>query len=174
VADSLLWLNDNWFSLVQSLGIIGSLIITAIAVRRDTRARRIGDFLTLTGHHRELWSDVYRQPELARIFQPEIDLIAQPVTLAENEFLNLVCVHFQAGWELAREGSVLKLGVLAVDARWFFALPLPKIVWERSKRFRDKEFVHFVESCLKGKRFSPTSSLCARLIKFRFKHAFRY
>ncbi len=125
-------------------------MFTAVAVRRETRARRISDFLTLTGHHRELWSDVYRRSDLGRIFHPEIDLVAQPITLSENEFLNLVCVHFQAGWELAKAGSVLKLDILAKDAKWFFSLPLPRTVWEKTKDFRDKRFAHFVESALKN------------------------
>jgi hypothetical protein len=89
----------------------------------------------------------HRRPELARIAQPEVDLVA-PITVAEEEFMLLVIAHFATGWMLAREGSLLTLDVLARDARSFFNLPIPHNVWERTNKERDQEFVAFVESCL--------------------------
>ena len=143
-----MWLDTNWFTLIQSVGIVGSLCFTAFSLRMDARGRRVGDFLTLTGHHRELWSEIQRQPALGRIFQQEVDLIASPITLTEEEFLNLVCVHFQAGWELAKQGSIVRPEILAADAKYFFSLPIPRAVWQKSKSFRDEGFVRFVESSL--------------------------
>ena len=95
--------------------------------------------------HRELWSEVHRRAELHRILQRTVDLIAGPVTVAEQEYLNLVIVHFHTGWQLAREGTMLKLKTLGADARGFFNLPLPKFVWEQTKSTRDPQFVKFIE-----------------------------
>jgi hypothetical protein len=35
---------------------------------------------------------------------------------------------------------------LRADISSFFALPIPRVVWERSKPFQNREFISFVES----------------------------
>lgn len=142
------WLDQNWFTLIQSIGIIGSLWLTGATLRRESRARRVGDLLALTGHHRELWAEVHRRPELGRILQSEVDLVSTPISIAEEEFLNLVFVHFQTGTLLAKEGSGLGLDALAADAKKFFALPIPQAVWMLTKAQRDPAFVDFIDNLL--------------------------
>ncbi len=162
------WLDQHWFDLVQSLGIIGGLGLAWASFRRDRRERKMGDYLTLVGHHRELWSDAHRRPELARIFQNEVDLVGMPISVAEEEFLNLVIVHFSTGWLMARGDSLIDLPLLAADARAFFALPVPHTVWERTTHFRDPLFVTFIEDALTTKpgRQSRISRLTRRLLRF--------
>lgn len=109
------------------------------------------DYLTLAGHHRELWSDANRRPELNRIFLTEVDLIARPISVMEEEFLNLVIVHFNSGWLMARDDGLIKAKSLAADAHAFFSLPIPRTVWERTIHFRDPEFVQFIEQALAPK-----------------------
>lgn len=142
------WIQQDWFNAVQTIGIIGTTLVTLAAVRREARGRRIADFLTLTQHHRELWSEVHRRPDLARIVQAGVDLVAAPMTIAEEEFLMLVLNHFHVGWLLFREGGLLSLKVLAMDVRAFFALPLPRQIWNRTKHTRDRRFVRFIERAL--------------------------
>ncbi|MBL9171419.1 MAG: hypothetical protein JNN07_27045 [Verrucomicrobiales bacterium] len=147
------WLEGNWFSLVQSLGIIASILLTAATMRRDRTSRRIGDYLALTTEHRELWGDLHRRADLARVVSAEVDLLAQPLSTAEEEFLLLVIVHFHTGWLLAKQGSLVDLEVLAQDARAFFRLPMPKLVWCRTRSVRDPAFVHFIDSaCARSPR----------------------
>jgi hypothetical protein len=38
---------------------------------------------------------------------------------------------------------------LADDVREFFSLPLPRAVWEKTKKNRNRRFVRFVERALK-------------------------
>ena len=149
---ALLWLRDNWFVFLQSAGIIGGLFFTALSIRQGTTARRVTDLLTLTEQHRELWNEVYRRPELGRVFASTIDLIANPVTVAEERFLNEVVVHFTTGWLLARKKSLITMEALKADSGSFFELPLPRAVWEQTKSARDPAFVRFVESCLRHPR----------------------
>ena len=148
VAPLLKWLEDNWFSLLQSIGIISGFVFTALTLRRDTKSRKRTEVLALTQQHRELWSEVHRRPELARILQTEVNLVAQPISTAEEEYLNLIIIHFNTGWQLAREGASLTLQTLRKDVRTFFSLPVPRAVWEQSKSARDPEFVRFVEKGL--------------------------
>ena len=58
VAPLLKWLEDNWFSLLQSIGIISGFVFTALTLRRDTKSRKRTEVLALTQQHRELWSEV--------------------------------------------------------------------------------------------------------------------
>lgn len=145
------WLEQHWFNLVQTLGIVAGSLLATVTLRRETRARRLGDYLTVIEQHRALWSEAHRRPDLARLFQPELDLIAAPMTVAEEEYLNLVIDHFHTGWLLVNDGVVLKAEVLAADARAFFALPLPRRVWDMTRHRRDPAFVRFIEKGRRGK-----------------------
>lgn len=161
--EAIAWLNGNWFSLVQSLGIIASILLTTTTMRRDRKSRRIGDYLALTSEHRELWGDLNRRRELARVVSPEVDLLAEPLSTAEEEFLLLVIVHFHTGWLLARQGSLVDIQVLARDAGAFFRLPLPRLVWNRTRSVRDPLFVAFVDAaCARPKRRRHRIRLCLR------------
>ena len=142
------WLEQNWFSLTQTVGIVAGLVFTGWTLRRDRKDRRTAHFLALAEQHRELWSEAVRNPELCRVFQESIDLEKEPVSEREAEFLDVVIYHFNTGWELAKLGEVLSLDVFALDAKTFFSLPIPHSVWARSRHRRDPAFVAFIDSCL--------------------------
>jgi len=139
------WLNSNWFDLLQSIGICSSLVVTALSLGRDAQARRGENFLALTREHRELWVEVYRQSDLHRILDPMADLVAKPVTIPEDRIVNLILIHLNTYWELGNQGAVRMPDGVAADVRAFLELPVPREVWARSKRYRDQEFVAFVE-----------------------------
>ena len=145
-----LWLDENWFSLLESLGIVGSLLFTAITLRKDLQAKRVTEYLTLAGQHRRLWGQLYRRPRLAHLLKPDRNLDALPVTSEERLFLELAFVHFHTGWLLAREGSLTPMSVLAADAGHFFGLPVPAYVWERTKSVLEREFVAFVDDAVEA------------------------
>lgn len=152
MAAILSWIEGNWFSLLQGAGIVFGLLFTAVSIRRETRTRKASDLLALGQQHRDLWNEVHRRPELGRVLDPNADLVGCPVTSAEENFLLVAIVHFNTGWHLASRGSFLQLSVLAEDAGWFFDLPIPRTVWQRTKRAREPGFVRFVESCMRQDR----------------------
>lgn len=141
------WFEQNWFPLIQTVGVIGSLWFATATLKRDAETRRTSDLLALTSLHRELWSEIYRRPELGRVLQAGVDLVASPVTLQEKEFLHAVIVHFYLGWLLVTQNHVIPEDVYATDVRHFFTLPLPEAVWEKTKA-RDPKFVRFIETTL--------------------------
>lgn len=49
---------------------------------------------------------------------------------------------------MARAGTVLTPEILAADIHGFFSLPLPRLVWEQTKPFRNPNFVRFVETAM--------------------------
>jgi hypothetical protein len=142
------WSEQNWFSLVQTVGIVAGLLFTAKTISRDQKDRRTGKLLALGEQHRELWSEAVRNPDLCRIFLEDVDLKTSPVTLREEEFLNVVIYHFNTGWELAKLGDLLSMEVFALDARTFFSRPIPNEVWRHSRFRRDPAFVAYIERCM--------------------------
>lgn len=141
------WAQDNWFALVQSVGIAASLIYTARSFRQGIRDQRTSQRLSLASHHRELWSSAHREPSLRRITADTADLVIHPISVEEREFLLEVIYHFQTCWELAREGDLVSLETLRRDATQFFGLPIPRVVWCESRASRDPSFVNFIEGC---------------------------
>jgi len=143
------WLGSNWFNLVQTLGVVGTLLFAGIGLHREAKAKEVENVLKLAERHRDLWAGFKGNKELERIFKTDLDLAQNPPTIAESEFLNIVIVHFQTGWWVAGSGGMTKLEEMKLDVSGFFSLPLPRDVWERTKKFRNRRFVRFVESALK-------------------------
>ncbi len=146
------WATDNWFSLVQTLGIVGGLWLTASSANREAKAREIQNLLTLSEHHQKLWMEFVGREDLEKIFDPAAGTQPPLATIAEKEYLNSVIVHFQTGWWIARSGGITPLEEIRRDARSFFSLPLPRAVWEETKATRNQQFVRFVENALKSRR----------------------
>jgi hypothetical protein len=147
--DAWSWLSHQWLNLLQGIGIIGSLVFTAMALRQGGTSLRLNALLNLTEQHRELWSTIHTDPELVRVLKPEVDLLASPVSPLEEEFLNLVMVHFQTGWEMVRTGKLISAEAYERDIREFLRLPIPREVWMRTRDHRDPSFVEYVELRLK-------------------------
>ena len=142
------WCEGNWFNLVQTAGVVGSLLMAAAAASREAKAREIENILTLSAHHRSLWSFVAEKPELERIFNPNADALMKPATVSEELALNEIFAHFLTGWRVAGAGGMTSLRELSADVADFFSLPLPRAVWEKTKRSRHPGFVRFVEAAL--------------------------
>jgi len=140
------WLGQNWFILLQSVGIVGSLLFTAAALREDTKTRRVANLITITGHHREIWAQLFRRPELARVLDPHADVQRKPVRVEESLFINLLILHLRSVFHAIKQGLYLKPEGLGKDIAWFFSLPIPKTVWAKSKALQDEAFVAFLEA----------------------------
>lgn len=149
MADLLPFFESNWFSLIQSTGIVASLVFAAVTIRREARTHKMSALLALDEQHRDLWSELHRRPELCRILASEIDLVGRPVTTAESEFLNTVFVHFCTGWRLAAEHGVFSEDDLRRDLVAFLARPIPHQVWKQTLNIREQRFVAFVEAALR-------------------------
>jgi hypothetical protein len=144
------WLGNNWFTLLQSLGIMAGLVFTGFSFRADARARRVGSLLTITEHYRNIWTGLYQRPELARVLSASADVVASPLTHEEELLARLLILHLNAVFRAQKDRVILKVEGLEKDIQWFFALPLPKAVWNRLRAYQDRDFVAFVDACLKS------------------------
>ncbi len=119
-------------------------------------SRRLSNLLALKQEHRELWNTIHASPELSRILNLETDLLAHPMTSAEQVFLRQVIVHVATSWELMREGTPLDLSAFRNDVGQFFRLPLPHQEWQTIRRSQKREFVTFVETAVDDMTPPPT------------------
>jgi len=149
VAETIAWIEINWFQVVQTVGIMCGLWFTAASFRQAAKAKEAKNILALSEQHRALWSEARQREELLRVFQAESIVLNSPITTAEEVFLNEVIVHYESGWQMAKAGTVLTLKSLAADIQGFFNLPLPRAVWEKTKKFRNPKFVRFVEDAMR-------------------------
>ena len=145
--DGFSWV-DSHFNLIQTAGIIGGLCLTAAAARREAKAREIENLLTLSNHHRELWGGITTKPELQRIFETDLDVAKNPPDVAEEVFINEAFAQYMTSWRIANIGGIITLKELATDVKWFFSLPLPHAVWEKTKVFKNEKFVGFVKRAI--------------------------
>lgn len=142
------WVTQHWLDLLQSIGIVGGLLFTAISLRIDAKVRRVANLLTLTEHHRDLWTNIYQRPELSRVLNPAADLAQSPLTEEEELFVLLAVLHLGSAHRAMRQGMFAPPAGLRMDIQRFFSRPIPKIVWERIKALQDDDFVKFVETSL--------------------------
>ena len=143
------WVSQNWFNLFSAIGIIASLWFTAFSLRSDTKTRQIANLLTITANHREVWGEFLSNDKLARVCDATADQARQPVTDAEEMFVNTVIVHINSVYYAMSGQLVVKYEGLRRDVAYFFSLPIPKSVWEKTKQFQNYDFVKFVEDAMK-------------------------
>jgi len=143
------WLAENWFNLFSSAGIIGGLWFTAVSLHSETKTRRIANLLTLTANYREVWKEFFRSPELARVIEPSANVAKQPVTPAEEFFVNMVISHTSSVYEALKDELLNKQEGLRRDVRAFCSLPVPNAVWIKTKLLQNQDFAAFIESSLK-------------------------
>jgi hypothetical protein len=152
VADIASWVKSEWFSIVQTVGVVGGLIFTGITISRDAKAKEAANALAFAERHRQFWREAIERPELRRIFSENADLLERRITAAERIFLNLAFVQYETGWNIAKKVDRSDLKPLKSDVRKFFSLPLPQAVWKETKQFRNQRFVRFVEKTMESGR----------------------
>ena len=144
------WISQNFFNLFSVAGIIGGLWFTAISLRSETKTRRVANLLTITANHREVWKECFGKPELARVIEPSANVENQPVTPAEEFFVNMVISHTSSVYEALKDDLVIKQENLRRDVKSFFSLPVPNAVWTKTKLLQNQDFAAFIDSSLKN------------------------
>lgn len=142
------WVGTNWFDVLQSVGIVASLLFTGVALKEDTRARRVDHLITFTDRHRDIWREMYHRPELARVISERPNVVRKPVTNEEALFVRLIILHLASVHRAINDGMFTRPEGLDEDVRWFFTLPIPRQVWDNLKSLQNEDFRRFVESCV--------------------------
>lgn len=146
------WFGAHGHDWIQSVGIIGGLAFTALALRADTESRRGENLIRITENHRELWTRFDETPSLQRVLDPRADLDAHPITHEEARFVQFLILHLSTTFELAKGGLYNQPKTVEEDVRYLFSLPLPKAVWADLKPLFESSFVDFIERSTQGRR----------------------
>ncbi len=149
MGDMAQWVAENWFNLLSTVGIIGSLLFTAISLHSESKTRRVANLLTITANHREIWKEYLNQPQLARVLDPKADVDSLPITAKEEFFVLQVIAHTSSVHEALQDELLTKQEGLRRDIAQFFSLPIPKAVWTKVKLLQNQDFAAFIQSSLK-------------------------
>jgi len=141
------WANENWFDLLQTVGVVGGLLFTAYSIRREESSRKITNLIAIKEQHREIWKELFDRPKLSRVLRGNVDLKRQPISDEEYLFVKLLILHLDTVHRAMKSGMFVKLEGLQKDIVEFFSSPIPKGVWEEMKPLQDEAFVRFVEDC---------------------------
>ena len=157
--EALIGIIENALPFLESAGIIGGLFFTGWSLWMDTRVRRVQNLLTLTAHHREIWSEVYRNPLLKRVINPNANLKKEPITIQERLFTRSIFLHLSASFHASKTGMFSEPEGLRRDIKSFLRLPIPKQVWNQSRGNHNQEFTHFIEEQIESKISSGNNFL---------------
>jgi hypothetical protein len=142
------WMAEHGLDL-DTMAVTASLLIAAYTTFKDEKARKIGNLLAVSHQYREIWKEVYDQPQLFRILKRDVDLNKEPISNSERLFVKLLILHLDTVYRAMKAGMFVKLQGLRKDIKDFCSLPIPKAVWETMRPLQDKDFIKFVESALR-------------------------
>lgn len=145
------WSAGIWFDFMETVGIVGSLIFTAISLRSEVKTQRIANLFAVTANHLEVWKIFLNNEKMARVFDETPDLVKHPVTPMEETFVALVIAHVSSVYYAVDHQLIVNPNGLRHDVGQFLSLPVPQAVWEKIKAVQNDDFAAFVESCRQGK-----------------------
>ena len=141
-------LHENLSAWLEPLGIIAGLFFSGIALRNDTRARRIENHIKIADGYREIWSAQVADPKLDRILLSSVDLVAYPVMPAEDRLVRFIFQNILLAFEARQAGQLGDIGNLEKDVAEFMGHPIPRAVWKEIARFQPETFRTFVETLM--------------------------
>ncbi len=142
------WLAANWFTLIQTAGVVGGLFYSATALHLDAKVRRTEVILALTEAHRDIWERLIEQPALARVLDAEVDLRIAPPTPAERRFVQLVILHLDTVRIAVKEGAYYDSPGMHDDLREFLALPIPRQVANSALPYQAPDFQQYLHALM--------------------------
>src|SRR5438034_661476 len=103
------WIGEHWFELLQTVGIISGFLFTCYTIRRDDRARRISNLIAVKQQYREIWTELYKRPQLFRVLKKNVDLHEQPISDEEWLFVKMLILHLDAVHRAMKAGMFVTL-----------------------------------------------------------------
>lgn len=144
------WVASHWFDLLQTVGIVGSLLAAAYTTWRDERARRIGNSIAINEQYQGIQKELIRHPQLKRVFDQDADIKKDPVSVEEEAFVKMTIGQLSTVYRAMKHGEFVSLDGLQKDIQGFFVLPIPNAVWIKFRSVQDRRFVTLVEKSLQS------------------------
>lgn len=139
-------LSSVGLQIVQTIGIIASILFGVFTVRREIRTRRVAVFIELSKSYRDVWSKPFAYPELLQALDANAD--PAKVTPAQRLFILHLIRHMEASFEAERYDLTVRVERGEDDIRNFFSLPIPREVWRDMRGYTNLPFRNFVDGAL--------------------------
>jgi|SRR2546429_3617918 len=143
------WIAEHWFDLLQTVGIIGGLLLTAYTLRKDEKARKISNLIAINAQYQRIWNEFYACPMLRRVLRTDVDLGKEPISDDELLFVKMLLFHVDTVRRATDAGLFVEIQKIQKDIQDFFSFPIPQAIWEKLKPFQNEDFVEFIESSLR-------------------------
>lgn len=132
------------FQLIQSLGIIITLVITIVNLLKNNKYLKSSNSLMITQNHGEIWINILNNDDLKRVFDKNADIVSTPVTEKEHYFTNMIFLHMSSCLKMCNSKSCFQIEGMKNDIKDILSYPIPNFVWTSVYKYHDKEFVDFV------------------------------
>jgi len=103
------WFWNNWFELLQTAGLIGSLLFTAYTIRQDREDRKIDNLIAIKSEHRELWKEFVDRKGLGRVRDLQVDLVNVPITTEEEIWVRNLILHLDTAHRAMKAGMFVTI-----------------------------------------------------------------
>lgn len=143
------WLSANWFSVVQTVVLVGTLIVAVSALRSSGQATKGSNTLAIMASNRQIWSQLTTNPELQSVMRPTMSA-DEAVTDSEYHFVLAVIHHTAISFELAQTGGINVIEGARRDVHDTMNLPVFKATWDKCKAYQNADFAEFMDSCISG------------------------
>jgi hypothetical protein len=150
------WLSQYRLDLLQTFGIVGSLLFAACSFLvdayhtwKDEQARKISNLIATNDQYVRIWSLLFDRPKLGRIEARVVNLGKEPISPEEEVFVTMLILHMSVVFRAMQYGEIVELEGLRRDIRHFLNLPIPREVWRKASPFQNRDFVTFAQDALR-------------------------
>jgi hypothetical protein len=146
--ESHIWDGRAWFDLLQTAALLVGLFATVHTLREENRSRKLGNAISLTANHREIWMTMIQHPKLGRVLNAKVNLVKHPPTMEEELFVQMLILHLRTA--LTARKLRLEPGDenFEVDIRDFFQLKIPRAIWERTRVYQGEELARVIDDAI--------------------------
>jgi hypothetical protein len=145
----------DWFTLLQSLGIIIGFLFSGFAIWKDSNATKLQNYILLTQSHREVWSMMMDNEKLGRVLERDIPAKKQELTYSERQFLIFIFLHITCSFELSKRDKIINIEKDKEDIADLLSYPLVRKYWDDKGKFYNEDFRSFIMSCISDHSAGP-------------------
>ena len=137
---------DTVLGIVNAVGVVAGLFFTGFALQRDSKMRRLENLISLTDHHREIWTLIFDRPGLHRVMSDDATVVANTLSEEEELFSTFVILHVQIVFEGLRDDLLrLERTGWERDLKLLLHRPVIKEVWRRIRNSQNSDFRRYID-----------------------------
>jgi len=147
-----IWDGRAWFDLLQTAALLVGLFATVHTIREEHRSRKLGNALSLTANHREIWTLMIQNPKLGRVLDARVDIVKHPPTLMEELFVQMLILHVRSALTARKLGLEMGDENMEADIRDVFQFKIPRAIWERTRVYQGEELARIIDGDVAGEK----------------------